>query len=102
MKRMLKTFTLIGRDGKPYVSRTPGMFGGHRAGRLYGRLDCRTALQAIARGGYVRHRVFFADEITAIAAGYRPCAVCMPGPYAAWQQNRPAQARSRHRQKTRR
>jgi AraC family transcriptional regulator of adaptative response / DNA-3-methyladenine glycosylase II len=32
----------------------------------------------------VRHRVFFADEPTAIAAGYRPCASCLPERYAAW------------------
>jgi len=30
------------------------------------------------RGGYIQHRVFFADEATAIAAGYRPCAACCP------------------------
>jgi methylphosphotriester-DNA--protein-cysteine methyltransferase len=36
------------------------------------------ALRAIANGGYVSHRVFFADEPTAIAAGYRPCGVCHP------------------------
>ena len=29
-------------------------------------------------------RVFFADEETAIAVGYRPCATCMPDEYAAW------------------
>jgi methylphosphotriester-DNA--protein-cysteine methyltransferase len=32
----------------------------------------------------VRDRVFFADEATAVAAGYRPCAVCMPAAYAEW------------------
>lgn len=79
-----KTFTLHGPDGQPYSSATPGAFGGHRGGKRYGRLDCRAALQAIARGGYVRHRVFFADEATAIAAGYRPCAVCLPREYADW------------------
>ena len=35
-------------------------------------------------GYYVRHRVFFADEATAVAAGYRPCAICMPEAYRAW------------------
>ncbi|HHL0960154.1 TPA: Ada metal-binding domain-containing protein [Serratia marcescens] len=79
-----KTFTLLGPNGKPYSSATPGIFGGHRGGKLYGRLDCRAARSAIARGGYVKHRVFFADEATAIAAGYRPCAVCMPQEYAVW------------------
>lgn len=30
------------------------------------------------------HRVFFADEQTAIAAGYRPCAVCLRERYREW------------------
>jgi methylphosphotriester-DNA--protein-cysteine methyltransferase len=77
-------FTLTGAAGEPYESPTPGQFGGHRRGKLYGRLDCPSALRAIARGGYVRHRVFFADQRTAVAAGYRPCAVCLPRHYAAW------------------
>ena len=78
-----RRWTLLNADGKPYQSPVPGQFGGHRAGKRYGRLDCRAALQAIARGGYVKNRVFFADEATAIRAGYRPCAVCMPERYAA-------------------
>lgn len=32
----------------------------------------------------MKNRVFFRDEATAIAAGYRPCAVCMPNEYAKW------------------
>jgi methylphosphotriester-DNA--protein-cysteine methyltransferase len=32
----------------------------------------------------VPHRVFFEDEAAAVAAGYRPCGVCMPEEYAAW------------------
>ncbi|WP_263654711.1 Ada metal-binding domain-containing protein [Nonomuraea aurantiaca] len=78
------TYTLIGADGWPYVSVLPGTLGGHRRARLYGRLDCPSALRAISRGGYVRERVFFADEVTAIAAGYRPCAVCLPQAYQIW------------------
>ena len=78
------TYTLTGRGGEPYRSVVPGTLGGHRGGRRYGRLDCRAALRAIARGGYVKQRVFFLDEAVAIAAGYRPCAVCMPAEYAAW------------------
>ncbi len=46
--------------------------------QVYGRLNCRRALRVMAAGGYVTHRVFLADEGAAIAAGYRPCAVCMP------------------------
>jgi methylphosphotriester-DNA--protein-cysteine methyltransferase len=75
---------LIGADGKPFASRSRGMLGGHRRNRIYGRLHCRAALQAIARGGYISHRVFFADQESALSAGYRPCAVCMPEEYARW------------------
>lgn len=77
-------WTLTGPEGKPWHSMRPGKLGGHRRSKIYGCLDCRAALQAIARGGYVKHRVFFADEATAIAAGYRPCAVCLPIQYARW------------------
>ena len=84
------TYTLVGPDGVPFESASPGTLGGHRRGRLYGRLDCPSALRAIAGGGYVRHRVFFADEATAVAAGYRPCAVCLPAEYLAWKAERPA------------
>ncbi|CAI2790034.1 Uncharacterised protein [Serratia grimesii] len=79
-----KRYLLTDETGHVQESPLPGTLGGHRRNRLYGRLDCRAALQAIARGGYVRHRVFFANKATAIAAGYRPCAVCMPEEYAAW------------------
>ncbi|MFI6078384.1 Ada metal-binding domain-containing protein [Actinoplanes sp. NPDC051343] len=79
-----KTFRLLGADRRPYPSTTPGAFGGHRRSRIYGRLDCPAALRSIAGGGYVRHRVFFADETTAIAAGYRPCGTCLPDKYRAW------------------
>lgn len=78
-----KEYVLLGADRKPYRSAVPGRLGGHRAGRLYGRLDCPAALRAIAKGGYVANRVFFADEATAVAAGFRPCSVCLPEQYAA-------------------
>jgi Metal binding domain of Ada len=82
-----RTYTLLSPDGQPYRSPTPGKLGGHRRARLYGRLDCPSALRAVARGHYVAHRVFFADEDTAIAAGYRPCAACLPDTYARWKAN---------------
>lgn len=75
---------LLGSDGKALFSATPGTLGGHRGTRIYGRLDCRCALRAIARGGYVAQRVFFLDEASAVAAGYRPCAACMPQQYKTW------------------
>ena len=79
-----KQWKLIGPDGQPYLADAPGTLGGHRGTRICGRLDCPSALRAIAKGGYVPHRVFFADRETAIAAGYRPCARCLPDEYRAW------------------
>jgi hypothetical protein len=77
-------FVLTDANGRQFESPTPGQLGGHRRGKLFGRLDCPAAQRAIARGGYVKQRVFFADQKTALAAGYRPCAVCLPEQYAAW------------------
>jgi len=77
-------YRLIDKDGTSYESATPGTLGGHKATRIYGRLDCPSALRALANGGYVTHRVFFADEATAVAAGYRPCARCLPERYRDW------------------
>lgn len=37
-------------------------------------------------GGYGRHRVVFADQATAVAAGYRPCAVCLPRAHGRWRE----------------
>jgi hypothetical protein len=79
-----KRYTLLDVHGQPYRSTIPGRFGGHREAKLYGRLDCASARRAIEAGGYVTSRVFFADEQTAVAAGYRPCAVCLPEAYRIW------------------
>lgn len=77
-------YTLLRPDG-PYESDTPGTLGGNGKGRLYGRLDCPAALRALTQGdAYARHRVFFADEATAVACGYRPCGRCLPQEYRAW------------------
>jgi hypothetical protein len=88
MSEDAKTYLLLGADRQPRLSTVPGLYGGHRRGKRYGRLDCPAALRAVANGGYVGHRVFFADEATAIAAGYRPCAVCLPDAYKVWKANR--------------
>lgn len=77
-------YLLLYADGRPLRSATPGAVGGHRRTRVYGRLDCPAARRALARGGDAAHRVFFADEVTARAAGYRPCAVCLPQAYRSW------------------
>ncbi len=53
----------------PHESPTKGRFGGNkRAGMIYGRLDCSSALAALKRGRtYREHRGFFADEASALA-----------------------------------
>jgi methylphosphotriester-DNA--protein-cysteine methyltransferase len=79
-----KSYTLTGTDGRPYTSPVKGTWGGHRGGKIYGRLNCPAALRAIERGGYVKNRVFFADEATAIVAGYRPCGACCKDRHQAW------------------
>ena len=77
-------YKLIDKEGKTYFSERPGTLGGHKKLKIYGRLDCPSALRYIAKGQYVEHRVFFADEETAIEAGYRPCGVCMKDAYKRW------------------
>lgn len=84
MNSAAKTYTLLGPDGRPYRSRAKGRWGGHHGSKIYGRLDCPCALRAIARGGYVQHRVFFADEATAVEAGFRPCGCCCQDRYRNW------------------
>ena len=80
------SYRLTGPDGIARPSDIPGTLGGHRKQKIFGRLDCPSALRAIAsgRGTYERNRLFFADRETAVAAGYRPCAVCLPEEYKAW------------------
>jgi methylphosphotriester-DNA--protein-cysteine methyltransferase len=65
----------------------PGKLGGHKRLKIYGKLDCPNALRWINKGKYLKYRVFFADEEAAIAAGYRPCAICMKSKYLKWKQN---------------
>ena len=85
-----RVWMLVGPDGRRWQSPLPGTLGGHRGSRIYGRLDCRTALRAIAKGGYVAQRVFFLVATHARAAGYPPCAVCLPDEYAKWKAARRA------------
>lgn len=79
----MKMYKLIGADGEQYLSETPGTFGGNGKDKIYGKLDCGTALRSIREypSVYEQHRVFFADEKTALAAGYRPCGNCLKAKY---------------------
>jgi methylphosphotriester-DNA--protein-cysteine methyltransferase len=78
-----RAYRLLGAGGEVVESATPGHLGGNRKLRIYGRLDCPSARRALAKG-YARHRVFFADEAAARAAGYRPCGSCMRPAHAQW------------------
>lgn len=79
----MKQYKLLGPDGKQYLSETPGTLGGNGKLKIYGRLDCPSALSTIRRfpGSYEKSRVFFADEKTALAAGFRPCRNCLREKY---------------------
>jgi hypothetical protein len=74
----VKTYRLIGVDGKAYDSPVKGQLGGHKGSKIFGRLDCWGAKRHLANGTYQKSRVFFADEATALAAGYRACKQCKP------------------------
>jgi len=79
------TYRLINAQGQEYRSAAKGQLGGNSRAKIYGRLDCPQALRALRKGGpYRKNRVFFADEATAVAAGYRPCGACMREQYLAW------------------
>ena len=82
----MKEYKLLGADGKFYTSTTPGTYGGNSKAKIYGRLDCPAAMAAIKAhpGSYEKGRVFFADEKTAIAAGYRPCGRCLRERFLEW------------------
>jgi hypothetical protein len=82
-------YRLTQADGSIAECDVPGRLGGNRRLKIYGRLDCPSALRALSRG-YAQRRVFFANEATAIAAGYRPCAVCMPVEYRRWKSAAPS------------
>lgn len=92
-----KMYKLIGADGGEYLSSEPGQLGGHTSftgkadDNIYGRLDCgqaKRSLESPARDVYIAHRVFFKDEETAIAAGFRPCGSCMRESYRLWKEGK--------------
>lgn len=81
-----KQYVLLGADGKPYLSDEKGTLGGNKRLKIYGRLDCSSANRFVKLGTYQKVRVFFKDEATAIAAGYRPCGCCMKEKYKRWKE----------------
>lgn len=82
-----KEYKLINSENKEIISKVPGTLGGNKRLKIYGRLDCPSALRHINNSHYVKYRVFFRDEETAIEAGYRPCGICMKKEYKKWKEN---------------
>lgn len=82
-----KKFKLIDCNRQEYLSDIPGTLGGNKKIKIYGRLDCPSAKKWIEKGYYISNRVFFENEDIAVAAGYRPCAICMPNEYKKWKNN---------------
>ncbi|MCR5553243.1 MAG: metal-binding protein [bacterium] len=84
----MKQYKLMGPDGNFYFSESKGQLGGYSGKiKIYGSLDCPSALNWIAKGFYVDKRVFFKDEKNAILAGFRPCAFCQREKYLKWKEN---------------
>lgn len=79
----MKMYKLIDTNGEIYLSETPGIFGGNKKLKIYGQLDCYSALYTIKRfsGSYKKSLVFFADENVAFVAGYRPSGNCLREKY---------------------
>jgi len=81
-----KDYNLIDSNGIEYKSKIPGTLGGNKSLKIYGKLDCPSALYWISKGKYVTNRVFFESEEIAKKAGYRPCAKCMKKEYKIWRE----------------
>jgi hypothetical protein len=84
------TYRRMGADGNIFDSPGKGTVGGHRGTKACGWMDCRSALEAIAKGGFRQHQVSFAGEAIPTAAGFRPDHACLPEKYAAWKATRAA------------
>ena len=55
------------------------LLGGNARLRIYGRLGCPSG-----RRMRRENRVFFESEAEAVAAGYRPCGICLRDEYRRW------------------
>ena len=87
----MKTYKLLGADGKEHLSETPGSrqtsppscfvgelsaISGHSSLLARLRRKITSTIRRFPRS-YEKSRVFFADERAALAAGYRPCGNCL-------------------------
>jgi hypothetical protein len=78
-----KKYTLLDVNGQ-YFSKVPGTCGGNKKLKIYGKLDCPSAMRYLEKSHYKDNRVFFESVEVAIKLGYRPCAKCMKKEYEKW------------------
>lgn len=83
-----KIYKLTNSENKEIQSKIPGTIAGNKRLKIYGRLDCPSALRHIKNGYYIKNRVFFENEQIAIEAGYRPCGICMKNEYKKWKEKK--------------
>jgi len=81
-----KNYEVLTKSGT-VLTKIPGTLGGNKTLKIYGRLDCKSALNWIKKGYYTQSRVFFESEEAAQELGYRPCGVCMKKEYKIWKEN---------------
>jgi methylphosphotriester-DNA--protein-cysteine methyltransferase len=81
---MSKKYFLLSSDNKTFESLEKGTLGGNKKLKIYGKLDCKSALRYIEKGFYINNRVFFKNEKEARKSGYRPCGICMKKEYLEW------------------
>ena len=78
-----KDYRLLSINGE-YLSKVPGILGGNKKLKIYGKLDCPSARRWLDLGYYENNRVFFENLDYAEELGYRPCSVCMRKEYESW------------------
>ena len=74
-----KMYKLLNENGEEYLSTEKGTLGGYHNGKtkIYGQLDCKNALNWIAKGHYVKHRVFFKDAAKFLLADASDVGICI-------------------------
>lgn len=55
----VKLYNLYDNNGKLYKSNIPGLFGEHKKLKIYGELNCPSALRHLEKGQYVKYKNFF-------------------------------------------
>jgi methylphosphotriester-DNA--protein-cysteine methyltransferase len=76
---MIRHSEINNEDLRKQIRKKVILFGGNRKLKIYGVLNCYSG-KRMKRD----NRVFFASEVEAKSAGYRPCGHCMKSEYKQW------------------